>query len=174
MYFKGYHKEVTRIRVLTRTTRKISIFGRKETLCLSRESLVNLTLLDHIIPHTYRMLTGEKHVHCNISYVVLPRTLFMYFLSRAEDILGVTCHRAMPPGRICTIDIVVVSSLLIILREHHLTRGATVTRQDRKLTQPPCNSRQRLASLPRPRSLQLRHHIPVRKITIDKNKQVLH
>lgn len=62
MCFKGYNKAVTRTRALTRTTRRISTFGRRQTRCLSRASSISRTRLGRIILRMYRMSTGKENL----------------------------------------------------------------------------------------------------------------
>lgn len=142
---KGYNKVVTRTRAPIRTIRKNSIFGRRQTRCLSKQSSINRTRPDHIILHMYRMSTGDTRV--------------------------VTCRRTTLLDRTCTTDTPAVNrALLAIPQERLLARGAIAIRRDRRLIRPLCNNKRRLASLPRPRNRQLCRHTRVRKTTIDRNK----
>lgn len=142
---KEYNKALTKIQALIRTILKNNIYGRRETRCLNKESSINRTRPDRIILHTYRMST--------------------------EDIRVVTCRRTTLLDRICTTDTPAVNKVpLVIPRERLLMRGATAILRDRRLIRSLCNSKRRLASLPRLRNRQLCHHTRVRKTTIDRNK----
>lgn len=145
---KGYNKALTKTRAPIRTILKNSTYGHRETRCLNKESSINRTLPDRIILHTYQMSTGDTRV--------------------------VTCRRTTLLDRICTTDTPAVNKVpLVIPRERLLTRGATAILRDRRLIRSLCNSKRRLASLPRLRNRQLCRHTRVRKTTIDRNKATL-
>jgi len=60
LFLKEYNKALTKTQALIRTILKNSIYGRRETRCLNKESSINRTHPDRIILHMYRMSTGEN------------------------------------------------------------------------------------------------------------------
>lgn len=88
------------------------------------------------------------------------------------DTLGVTCRRTVPEVRTCTIGMLAINSRVVIQLELHPVLAPTITQRRLRVIRRMHNNRHPRVNHLHRHNHPLRRHIPVLKITTDKNRWV--
>lgn len=146
---KECSKVITKILAPFKIILKNNTLDHRVVECRSRESSINRTHLGRIIRLTYPILKG---------------------LFQIGDTLGVTCRRTVPEVRTCTIGMLAINSRVVIQLELHPVLAPTITQRRLRVIRRMHNNRHPRVNHLHRHNHPLRRHIPVLKITTDKNR----